>query len=77
MNDLNQIKADIAELEIFKESIERQQVNFPLDTESRTIIQKDLMVPTGNTILTALGPVTSDSLEVNVNGKKYFLQLAS
>ena len=75
--DLTQLKKDIAEFEAFKESIDRQQVTFPLDKKSLDVMRKDLMVPTGNNILTANGPVTVDSLEVDINGKRYYLQLAS
>ncbi len=77
--NLDQLKKDIQEFEDFKNAIDRQQLTFPLDTKSLDVVQKDLIVPTGEVLLAAQDPdgFTADSQEVDINGKKYFLQLSS
>jgi hypothetical protein len=80
MNEqIQQMNRDVAEIEAFKASIEREQVKFPLDSESLKVIHKDLMIPTGQIVYPVVpNPVPDDfSQEATVNGKKYLLHFTS
>ena len=78
-NDIEQLKKDIQEFEIFKESILRQQVTFPLDKKSYDVVHVDLIVPTGVVVYPVTPNVVPDSFsqEATVNGKRYLLNFTS
>lgn len=77
MNDIEQIQKDIMEFEIFKESIDRQQVTFPLDKKSIDVVHKDVVVPTGYVIVPFSLATYNDGVEVEVYGKKYILTMSA
>jgi hypothetical protein len=75
MSDLNQIRKNIDTFERFKKDLERQQVKFPLDRASQTVVHKNLPVPTGK--ITYPGSVNAygaEALEVIVNGIRYLIK---
>ena len=69
-----QIKKDIREIELFRESLSRQQLSFPLDLLSRNEVERDALVPTGAATFPAGIIPFDDFIEVFVNNEKYLLQ---
>jgi hypothetical protein len=72
--DLQKLKNDIEEFDTYRNSLNENQVTYPLDKVSKEVISADLMIPTGNTILASNIVLGYESIQVNVNGKKYYLQ---
>lgn len=63
---IKKLKIELAELIEWKNKHIIQQVNFPLDAESKKLIQNDLLVYTG----VSGGSVAIDTwLEVSLNGR--------
>jgi hypothetical protein len=76
-NDIEQLKKDIQDFEIFKESILRQQVTFPLDKKSIDVVHKDVVVPTGNVIIPYSLATYDEQVEIEVYGKRYLIDTSS
>ncbi len=72
--NLDQLKQDIADFEAFKESIDRQQVTFPLDKKSIDVVHKDVLVPTGNIIIPYNLATYDTAVEITVADKKYLIE---
>ena len=69
-NELEQLKRQVQELQRWKESKERQQIEFPLDQQSKDVLKKDLIIVTGRGFFTrANGQIGAYFLETNINGK--------
>lgn len=76
-DQINQLKIDVAKFESFKIGVEKKQLEYPLDKKSVDAVYKDIVVPTGGVIIPA-GLVSFDeSIEVDINGKKYLLETTS
>lgn len=77
MNELDQLKKDIQEFEEFKNAIDRQQLIFPLDKKSIDVVQKDVLVPTGNVVVPFSLVSYNDAIEVKIRDKKYLIDTTS
>lgn len=75
--NLDQLKKDIVEFEAYMEHIKNEQVSFPLDNLSSAVVQKDLLIPTGNIIVPYSLATYDNFCEVYVKGKKYLLNTSS
>jgi len=72
-----QLKSDIAILEAFKAKVEKRQVDFPLDSNSQKVIQQDIATPTGRTVIPYNLATYDESIEIDINGKRYYLYSTS
>ena len=73
--ELSKLKPQIEALEEYRRQKEGQQISFPLDGESKTVLRKDLLVPTGNEIRPqGLLSAPFYSIEVNLNGTLYWIR---
>lgn len=70
---MEQIKKDIAEFEKYMKKIDAKQVSYPLDARSQKVIHKDLPVPTGGIAAPYTLITFNRALDVEVNGKRYYL----
>ncbi len=70
---IDQLKSDVSTLEAWKKNVESQQVDFPLDATSQVVVYQDLMVPTGNVVIPYNLVTYDEYIQVNINGKKYYL----
>ncbi len=77
--DITQLKKDIVDFEALRESINRQQLTFPLDKQSIGVMHEDLLIPTGVVNYPFVPNVVPDifSVQVSVNGKQYLLSGAA
>lgn len=78
MNDIEQIKKQIEELETFKAQIEKEQLKFPVDRQSMDLISdKAIIIPSAEKItvtsLNLAGPF-EEATEVKTLKKKYWLE---
>ena len=76
-SEIGQLKRDIAEFEAFRQSIDRQQLTFPLDKKSYDVVHKDVLVPTGNVLIPYFLVNYDDAIEIIVKGKKYLIDATS
>lgn len=73
MNDLTLIKNQIEELEAYRNKVTIQQLDYPVDINSRDIIyDKSLIFVADAFPLSASSPY-DESIEVETRGKKYLL----
>lgn len=77
MNELDQIKKEIADFEAFKTKLENRQIDYPLDVHSRNLIRKDTLVPTGLKVVPVGLGTWDESIVVKMNEKKYLLETTS
>jgi hypothetical protein len=68
--EIQKLKIQVEELKRWKLEKEKQQIVFPLDTESTKILQKDLIVATGNEVPIVITDLLAFGLEVELNGFK-------
>lgn len=78
MNDLNIIKNKIKEFEDFKNSLDRQQLTYPLDIISSDIVSDKVIIDTGETVFPVnLATPFDEATEIVTNNKKYLLESTS
>lgn len=71
---MDEIKAQIKEFEEFKNNLERQQLRFPIDSDSKKILYEDVLVPEPDFTLIPFGLGTYDkATQIVLNGKRYWL----
>lgn len=75
--NIEQLKKDIMEFESFKESLDRQQLTFPLDKKSYDVVHKDAIVPTGNVVEPYSLVTFDEAIEMIVKDKKYLLETST
>ncbi len=74
--EIDAFKKQVADFKAWKESIERQQLRFPIDIKSLDILNKDVLVVTGEEVV-PVGLLSADTaIEIDVNGTKYWLLAA-
>lgn len=77
MNDLNHIKTKLKVLQDFKERIEKQQLNYPVDRQSMDTIRGLGFYYVGFVEPLSLATPYDESSEIQTNGKKYLLDTGS
>jgi hypothetical protein len=77
MNELNQLQKRIDEFEKFTKQIDRRQLDFPLDKGSQVAINEDVLVPTGGVVFPYTLVAFDESIEVDINGRRYYIYSTS
>lgn len=71
-----EIKRKLSDFELYKDTIDREQIKFPLDKDSKVVSRLDLLVPTGMIINTSeIPPFSIEYLEVGIHDVKYLVTL--
>lgn len=72
---LEELTKQVEELEAFKERLERQQLTYPLDVVSKSVIHDNLMVPTGKiTYPSDSAGYGSDAIEFFIKDIRYLIK---
>lgn len=76
-NQISMMIEQLGRFEIMKEDMQRQQLNFPLDQVSKNNTTVNLPLPSGGVVLPVTLATYDEEIEVDVNGKRYFLYSTS
>lgn len=74
MNDLTLIKNQIEELEAYRNKVTIQQLDYPIDINSKNIILGKAIFEVGSVIPISLATPFDESIEVSIDGDKYLIE---